>query len=127
MVGEIGMKITDLMIGDWVCDNIGLHRKVISLTRHPDGNDYVMVSSGRRMLAEECTPISLSSQILRYNGFQILDGIHWSYENFQIPIHDNLRIPYFCGCEPPYFTHVHELQHALRMCGFDDLANSFKA
>ena len=117
------MKATDLMIGDWVyntLDNafeqvIELGEKQVML-RHRDIYDY-----------HEIEPIPITPEILKKNGFVYADlPFEDFYEGYGLHIHggnyadghNNLYIT--CGINMSMnVTHVHELQHALRLCGID--------
>lgn len=135
------MKANELMIGDWV--NIGgdlpLYSKVTELKR-----DDIQVCN--YWIAAKCiTPIPLTSEILEKNGFEYSDGTLdytlrnridynnvWSITAFESKIKQG-------WCVDTSFSHlnysesarriinyVHELQHALRLCGLNDLADNFK-
>ena len=109
------MKATELMIGDWVNSDFGIFQiKEIfeDAVRDSRGNDYEF----------DCIhPILLTGEILKSNGF-VFDEIDGSY-----------RLPYlgfWIGgrCAPfgviisnvyVEINYVHELQHALRMCGIE--------
>ena len=132
------MKTTDLMIGDWVyC--YGKPTKITILTNA----DIIATEIGDGVI----TPIPLASEILEKNGwiqsrYEICKsvyeykGLHLRHtmikrsngrwvanvdgivEKFSDEyMHSFLRINVF---------YVHELQHALRLCGLDKLADNFK-
>lgn len=73
-----------------------------------------------------CIPIRLTFEILVANGY-LFDGT--TYDWFRESKH-KLKIFGFCA---PFLvlggveiTYVHELQHALRLCGEDEVADNFK-
>ena len=137
-MGGIVMKTTDLMIGDWVyC--YGKPTKITILTNA----DIIATEVGDGVI----TPIPLASEILEKNGWiqsryetckSVYDykGLHLRHtmikrsnsrwvanvdgivEKFPDEyVRSFLRINVF---------YVHELQHALRLCGLDELADKFK-
>ena len=88
-------------------------------------------------------PIPLTEEILLANGFKIeSDGYIWyhpTYSHEQVYVHIALRHngnvrrvevkkqrAHFYRDTLPYAFSVHELQHALRLCGLNDLADNFK-
>ena len=117
------MKLTDLMVGDWVFIK-----------------DYPIKALPKKVRPEhfvrslvEFEPIPLTTEILEKNGFvrlgkqyniwmcrgfgfslKLVDGVFGYYEQGH---------PYY----PTFITkYVHELQHALRLFGQNDLADNFK-
>lgn len=116
------MKAEELMLGDWV---YGLH---------PDGSRYanpfrisavdiyplnrsprIVTIGGYGFQEEHLEPIPLTSEILEKNGFKDIDkgencdgfDIYWRNEN------DGYSI----NTQDLHLHYVHELQHALRLCG----------
>lgn len=133
------MKTTGLMIGDWVFNKH--HKKHIQITPYdffnhahlPSGKQYFVgepeVVSGR-----DFEPITLTPEILEKNGFKlnpqgaysngrhtsisvIRDGRYFANINTET---DDPSFLYQCG------RYVHEFQHALRLCGLNDLADNLK-
>lgn len=107
------MKANELMIGDWVYNQFT--RKTLRLTF---GRDLDLVE-------ELCLePIPLTKEILEKNGWKKEDvfGSLIKYR-FNGPIDietggETFRLSnnyFFCGG----IHYVHELQHALRMCGVE--------
>lgn len=96
----------------------------------------IITRNGTEILLNEADiqPIPLSPEILTKNGFtltksgdfyKLIDSNYdWSVE---ISNNDN-RIGYVSGDGnvTKRFNYVHELQHALRLCGLTDLADNFK-
>lgn len=128
------MKVNELMVGDWVEMNLNpsVHKYyfkaqivVSNLVSLENNYDF------------DAKPIPLTEDILKANGFcpknedlsrKVLQGdygnkisIVFIVQNNRIHIYRNihkilnLKIHY-----------VHELQHALRLCGLTYLANNFK-
>lgn len=115
------MKETELMIGDWVTsiyDKRALQINVIDSFKKCvclDHRDWVSV--------DNLQPIPLTGEILEKNGFEwraygvvlagedmalVQCGDYWKIKPNQYS-NDT-----FC-----YIWYVHELQHALRLCGID--------
>ena len=98
------MEAKELMIGDWVL--IGNNH--IRVTSLQEGKDYV-----------EAQPIPLTAEILEKNGF---DCNHDAKTSIDLVYHDCARITEY-GEEVledgKMIRFVHELQHALRLCGID--------
>ena len=139
------MKATDLMIGDWVCLKDDIKSEL------PLKVDGVLIDDisreGEGFLGGVdglIRPIPLTSEILEKNGFEMFkyDGwVHYYriFGNGAIPfvLHSMIggemlsqEVDIFststdtnCGIEVNY---VHELQHALRLCGLNKLAENFK-
>lgn len=141
------MKANELMIGDWVyCFD----------PDEPDDKQINKVSAIRLEFCEEAikfeqfsdwfeegwfAPIPITAEILEKNGFEIEKGliydsmtlivsdkcVWWCKEYglsiTKYPDEDNVYVPYICN---PSLVYVHELQHALRLCGLVELADNFK-
>lgn len=123
------MKVTDLIINDWV-KWMGNECKVdlpLLMTDYQDNVDSEFVN-----------PIPLTVEILKKNGFERNE--YFDYNGriyFSFPIGEFSKRSRF-GIEKKddeyYITdhalmpmrYVHELQHALRLCGLGELANNFK-
>lgn len=102
------MKAIELMIGDWVTMN----GNPVRITRLTEFGEY-----------QNIAPIPLTAEILEKNGFE---KIGTSYQYIARPglyirligissKHLSLQIASrYIGLE-----YVHELQHALRLCGID--------
>lgn len=122
------MKITEFMLGDWVLYN-GTPTKMTSALMYFDIGDY--------------QPISITSKILEENGWKLVSNTRnkleysWStgaieeYADIHIYVgkdHSNiwrwdfpiLNIHLYRGdIELTKFRYVHELQHAIKLCGID--------
>lgn len=133
------MKATDLMIGDWVLDGTQIAQitsitcgGVIETTAHEISNIEVI------------EPIPLTKDILNQNfDFHTIpsDGIH-SKDEFWLLMEKPKRVwlhqyatsvfvqidtkdEYDCECRLLQIKvlHVHELQHALKLCGMEKQIN----
>lgn len=131
------MKAKELMIGDWVWTS---------------GHPVQIETIRRRKVSylkqyykefEFLTPIILTEEILEANGFDIIqDGDsltiwkqkddEYGNEVYDITIYASKDVTRFdtsiryCGAIRKNIYYVHELQHALRLCELDDLADNFK-
>lgn len=117
------MKANELMIGDWV--------------HYINPSNNRVVGVGDFTAPEELEPIPLTAEILEKNGFVKVNSqrYDWGSPNgFYVNINPKKKIIHINGangsnCNMYYIIvgfNVHELQHALRLCGLIDLADSFK-
>ena len=112
------MKATELMIGDWVKSRTGMNVKIVGIS-----HDYPCVYE----------PIPLTAEILEKNGFvfrennDIMCGEYYLHNQstFAIKMFNGYLVG-MCMGEDLEFHYVHELQHALRLCGLNELADNFK-
>ena len=133
------MKPEELMIGDWVSYKGEPYqiRQLGIFGENRDGEDYPAVCVGKPkgigLIIErnKIEPIPLTDEILVKNGFvkQAYDG--WLISENYGRRFISYRTDYFDGlldiryAEEPFcklsikIKHVHELQHALRLCGID--------
>ena len=123
------MKAQELMIGDWVKIKGHLdYDKVREITRDENMQWYISFACSATLFrAYEFEPIPLTSEILEKNGWKhsnnlMIVGIddsdfYWS-EEFGVLYKNQYNM---CNCK-----YVHQLQHALRLCGLDELADNFK-
>lgn len=124
------MKATDLMIGDLVTytgDDEG--PITASIEGINEDSDFGVEILGTCERIEDIEPIPLTAEILEKNGwtknsiFMELDAD----ENTQFSWANRCGAVLYkngwhhCDCE-----YVHTLQHALRLCGLNDLADNFK-
>lgn len=133
---ESNMKVTDLMIGDWVYDDKRNHLRVVGIGCPFEGDDFSNVYLGvinedGTYRNNECNiesklviPIPLTSEILELNG--------WLYDDLCCEFHNNNAFV-ICGRLYPFsifdgvqISYVHELQNALRLSGLTELADNFK-
>lgn len=116
------MKAEDLMVGDYLMHN-GFPYRVIQV----DGivRDGWMIENGE----EDCgKPIPLTPEILEKNGFVNVENtqtstIIYSFRDslFRIEVYDFNHITidsYYTDSSCDLFiSSIHELQHAIRLCG----------
>ena len=133
------MKANELMIGDWVMHN-DAHKKVMVIWyKNNVSLDNPFVDWGSiysdKFPIEEVLPIPLTPEILEKNGFKgdgyaifTIDESSWLeyyYHEHRLrkwwsgvdewQNHANVKdITFQCHC-----YYVHELQHALRLCGIE--------
>ena len=143
------MKATELMIGDLVKIKGHLdYDKVREIARDKNMQWYISFACSATLFrAYEFEPIPLTPEILEKNGFYIRNT-QWYYKRFgsyvcfDIAIslvYKEIEVSKVCGagtdCEEVEYGSsivfsndicVHELQHALRLCGLNELADNFK-
>lgn len=69
-------------------------------------------------------PIPLTAEILETNLIHFQYGYPWyQRERYRHPDEFNIHID---NVTEVYVKYVHELQHALRLCGLNEIADSFK-
>ena len=127
------MKEKDLMIGDKVMVKV--------LSQIP--NTYVLHTWTANDYSRDIQvkPIPLTAEILEKDGWERDIDKEWEYNNSHILPHycyqwekQNVKIEMYAGLEGftisliigRRFYAVHELQHVLRLYGFDELADNFK-
>lgn len=123
------MHYKDLMIGDWV------EYRTYNNTTHKC--HITLIDKGASY--ECCSPIPLTEEILKINGFKDYgeikeyqfeeDGEKYKFYLKAMYNKDNVRDAWgtnIGGALPSLITYVHELQHALRLCGLEKLADDFK-
>ena len=135
------MKATDLMIGDWVkikghldCD------KVREIARDENMQWYISFSCSASLFrAYEFEPIPLTPEILEKNGFCFVKSSDrdtvwngwWIYKGLELGVccldrEDNWPCCINITDSNVPCEYVHQVQHALRLCGLDELADNFK-
>lgn len=129
------MKANELMIGDWVLYDNQPHqiRQLGIFGENRDGEDYPAVCVGKPngigliLERNEIEPIPLTPEILEKNG--------WVKDLYSFESYDNEELEclslwvgedgknkwwWHVGVElVTPINHVHELQHALRLCGIE--------
>ena len=127
------MKEKDLMIGDKVMVKV--------LSQIP--NTYVLHTWAANDYSRDIQvkPIPLTAEILEKDGWERDIDKEWEYNNSHILPHycyqwekQNVKIEMYAGLEGftisliigRRFYAVHELQHALRLYGLNELADNFK-
>lgn len=131
------LKVTDLMVGDWVM-SFGTPHKVVGIRTdmfephiRTDMSD-TWYEEGIENLFE---PITLTPEILEKNGFEREGVIVSLYEGIdhRVTIHDDkeymnsnnewhvhIDSEDYCTIANCELTYVHELQHILRLCKIDN-------
>ena len=121
------MKSNELMICDWV-----------NWHTYTDAPNYCRITKVEYGKILDCKPIPLTPEILEMNGWHG-DELGWVIEPtngfdeylniifrtgkvFSLEIH---RI-YGNDMLLKSIHYIHELQHALRLCGLNDMANNFE-
>ncbi len=141
------MKATELMIGDWVIPRIwdadSTPSKIVGIHynsyREKDYVDWVDCEVRDELDMNDIKPIPITVEILEKNGFEQTgdstfsisdDGMRfnvtwWSKTMFNVGFYrrGNNSPSEQCCLNVCY---VHELQHALRLCGMNELADNFK-
>ena len=126
------MKVTELAILDWVLINNTPHKiqaiDSIDAEIQADGELYY-VGEDRYHTADKIEGIPITYEILEKNGWKrnkifmdmkAADCINFSWtDKYGESLFQNGY--YMCDCE-----YAHTLQHALRLCGLNELADDFK-
>ena len=144
------MKCRETQFGDWCCNKHGFPMQITNV-----GEDYAYATfEGNEGdpwefddKDEQPQPIPLTTEILEKNGFYDRNAQGYykrfgSYDCFDISIslvYREIDVLKVCGagtdCEEEEYGSsivfgndicVHTLQHALRLCGLDELADNFK-
>lgn len=125
------MKASELMIGDYIVSDLGKIYRVKGV-RDLDGGE-VLVSTGKADMWYEyklIRPIPLTEELLLLNGFRkrshyyelyVEDGDYY----FEICNFDGSLSLMFANTGI-ILNYVHQLQHALRLDGSNELADNFK-
>lgn len=131
------MKANELMIGDWVFIDepnkyAGCKGTVQTLCNHRSNDGFYLTVyiqgdkayCNTEVFNEDLRPIPLTKEILEKNGFEEFGGWYiYIPENTGIEIAwlgTILKIGGECGnLELPAIEYVHQLQHALRLCGIE--------
>lgn len=128
------METKELMIGDWVYN--AHHKKNIRITAYDfflhghfkDGAQYIY-GTGLLAFGRDLSPIPLTPEILEKNGFKkegswfIIEDDYYDVSIKEIT--DSIWRVKYCNTEFSAFdcvlhiAFVHELQHALRLCGIE--------
>ena len=140
------MKCKELQIGDWIQDKNGNPMQIIGV-----GDDYAYATfEGNEGdpwefndKDDQPCAIEITDDILKQNkwevqGYALLPSEHYFVKddggNHLLWSHGTLSIWLACGEDNDgVFSdvvlpckYVHQLQHALRLCGLDELADKFK-
>ena len=122
------MKATELMVGDWVClkddTKYELPLKVDGVLT----DDISLEGEGFLGGAEGLIrPIPITPEILEENGWWWRDVVDmWQHDEVDFGI-ERCNGGFQCyNINQIKLDSVYQLQHALRLCGFNELANNFK-
>lgn len=124
------MKANELMIGDWVQFDNGIKSRVNCISPH---QRYVAHTDNATWIRsyDELYPIPLTKDILLNNGFH--DGGYKIYyldlgdDEYPFRIQESKKGLIDAVCyKLTEFKYVHQLQHALRLCGLGDVADNLK-
>ena len=116
------MKANELMIGDYI--RVIYTQKIIKVREIKQSCIY---TNDNGYEYNEIEPIPLTPEILEKNGFvhyDLTDFWMWKKESFE-PVHldkydkDGWRLRINCDNIPCECKYVHQLQHALRLCGIE--------
>ena len=113
------LNCKSLMVGDWVYNTHNQKpEQVCEILER-----MVMLDYNDMYEYDEIEPIPLTPEILEKNGFiHYTDFYMWKEESLE-PIHldnydeDGWRLRINCDNIPCECKYVHQLQHALRLCG----------
>lgn len=130
------MKATELMIGDWVMYH-NTPRQVVYINdrrlRELHNNEVGFTHDEDEWIAaHNASPIPLTPEILEKNGWEKSIGENpvevWAIgKGVYLHKTDNgYKLREGAEFNVPSIHDVHELQHALRLCGLNDLADNFK-
>lgn len=134
------MKVTGLMIGDWVkMKGRQGYDRVRRIGMDENKQWYISFICIDLFRVYEFEPIPLTPEILEKNRFSGSKGPIWRDFEFKVhkeekdilinyeSNHERLRIiEKFTTCLLIDIKYVHQFQHALRLCGLDELADNFK-
>ena len=114
------MNAADLMIGDWV--------SIKPLSAYIYTRRKIKIQDFANLHKMDFVPILLTPEILEKNGFKYNDLPYaQEWEKYGLSIYGENPKMINCGLNIAMnVTYVHQLQHALRLCGLDELADNFK-
>lgn len=144
-MGRINMKVSELQIGDWVSCLGDPVRVTAVRTVYDDRTNPIGIMSRAKDIEyffkeENVKPVPLTTDILINNGFgqdTICSGLILHIDNSE-NLYVLVNYRWYNGeCRNVEISngmynlsrpvrYVHELQHALRLCGLDELANNLK-
>lgn len=128
------MKIEDLMVGDWVRNDLGEAQRVVELRE-----EGAMLSYNDIYQYDDIQPIPLTLEILEKNGFEKLDFSHFQIGDRRLVLDADGRWdgplswhwvvtemgtnakgqPVVLDYYVATINYVHELQHCLKLVGID--------
>ena len=132
-MGGINMKVTELMLGDWVVyDDIPSQVTMTSAE-----GDVMVLKEGKVVFtnSEQLNPIPLTEELLKVNDFKL--SMYYAIDGRQMYTHEESNFTlYFSRKQNIYnvsrtdvsvqLQYVHELQHYLRLINLQGLAVNFK-
>lgn len=119
------MKANELMIGDWVRNDLGEYQTVVELRE-----SGAMLAYNDIYPYDAIEPIPITPEILEKNFGSALNGCYFEGDEFYelmihevndgtwIIKHDNIEFSNIPR-QQVMVSYVHELQHALRICGIE--------
>lgn len=128
------MNANELMIGDWVLYS-GAPIQINEILHYGINGDWDGSECYGVCEYNELRPIPITPKILEKNGFErYFEGYYKNPKELHINFLDNTERWYIYGDHEDYiheniiasFYMVHELQHILRILGYNELANNFK-
>ena len=133
----VKIRCKDLMVGDWVANRNGSPMQIVSVDEDNayacEGNNaYACEGNEERPWifgddeGYEPQPIILTPEILEKNGWWFNTKDEWLHDEVNFIIEKwNGRFQCY-DINDIKLDSVHELQQALRLCGFNELADNFK-
>ena len=107
------------MIGDWVYNSY--HKKNIKWNY-----SEMFCPNGIPVIGRDLEPVPLTPEILEKNGWWFDTEDKWLHDEVNFIIEKwNGRFQCY-DINQIKLDSVHELQHALRLCGLNELADNFK-
>jgi hypothetical protein len=123
------MKVTDLMVGDWV-NVFSIPKQIEGVKKFRNGDEMVYYDGDNGNFIKAVTPIPLTEEILEKNGFKEdseTNGIYWRPDCRKFCVVKELDTWYFafrvlgetvdkssgCICISEC-NYVHKLQHKLK-------------
>ena len=131
------MKLTDLAILDWVLINNTPHKiqAIDSIDAEILADDELYyVGEDRHHSEDKIEGIPITPEILEKNGFIKVNSQRYDYgypdTDCYVKVNPKKNMIHVNGrnANSNLYSHsfVHELQHALRLCGLNELAGNFK-
>lgn len=121
------MKSTELQIRDWVISNRRGKNEIVKVISIDGGTSYCWLDAdcySGLIACEDIQPIPLTAEILEKNGFKYNIFDRWMNSRYDVAISEKDEFLFIW--DRIQLDYVHELQHALRLCGLNDLAENFK-
>ena len=129
------MKCRELMVGDWCCSGHGFPMQITDVGENYayatfEGNEGDSWEFNDK--DDQPEPILLTHEILEKNGFCVMKKVNNGAEEYiayitaGLMFHYNRDNDYYFSNTLISWKYVHTLQHALRLCGLNDLADNFK-